>query len=488
MAVYYKIYGMTAGEEDITDHRPVYILGAGFSKAICDEMPLLNALGQQALNLLPKASRESISFREGESFEQWLSMRTQDMPFLPDHENMRRRAEAMEMIDAIGSVLDDDVVKSCKQECPLWLRQLVNLWAYERAIIITFNYDTLLEMAINTERPALLWSIGARAKQIVSDEVVYPRPEAASMTRWIDFSENLPCRNSMQIIKPHGSLNWYSYGNDGEVILKRIREEREYDETVSQNKLDARENEKLAVTGMDRFLIPPSSNKASFYGNGFDRLLWRSAYDALEQAESLTIMGYSMPETDYVVNELIRNACVPNKCSLHVVDAFMDEQKRERFNRLVKWQEISETTGTNCLSRYAEEHTQTEARLTANELQAKLNDVDNKACIYVAGDMKRNQSNTGELSLLEKTNDGKLVFGCRDRTVSDFRKDKVPASTWPDTVVCTITDLERCLAEHPEYLEISRHNGSGKSLIVGGFFTSSPVGNGPLILGSVPKE
>ena len=83
---------MTAGEEDITDHRPVYILGAGFSKAICNEMPLLNALGQQALNLLPKASRESISFREGESFEQWLSMRTQDMPFLPDHENMRRRA------------------------------------------------------------------------------------------------------------------------------------------------------------------------------------------------------------------------------------------------------------------------------------------------------------------------------------------------------------------------------------------------------------
>lgn len=292
----------------------------------------------------------------------------------------------------------------------------------------------------------------------------------------------------MQIIKPHGSLNWYSYGNDGEVILKRIREEREYDETVSQNKLDARENEKLAVTGMGRFLIPPSSNKASFYGNGFDRLLWRSAYDALKQAESLTIMGYSMPKTDYVVNELIRNACAPNKCSLHVVDAFMDEQKRERFNRLVKWQEISETTGTNCLSRYAEEHTQTEARLTANELQAKLNDVDNKACIYVAGDMKRNQSNTGELSLLAKTNDGKLVFGRRDRTISDFRKDKVPASTWPDTVVCTITDLERCLAEHPEYLEISRHNGSGKSLIAGGFFTSSPVGNGPLILGSVPKE
>ena len=106
----------------------------------------------------------------------------------------------MEMIDAIGSVLDDDVEKSCKQECPLWLRQLVNLWAYERAIIITFNYDTLLEMAINTERPALLWSIVAQAKQIVSDEVVYPRPETESMTRWIDFSENLPCRSSSRTV------------------------------------------------------------------------------------------------------------------------------------------------------------------------------------------------------------------------------------------------------------------------------------------------
>ena len=148
-----------------------------------------------------------------------------------------------------------------------------------------------------------------------------------------------------RVVGARAGIPAYSYSNDGEVILKRIREEREYDETVSQNKLDARENEKLAVTGMDRFLIPPSSNKVSFYGNGFDRLLWRSAYDALKQAESLTIMGYSMPETDYVVNELIRNACAPNKCSLHVVDAFMDEQKRERFNRLVKWQEISEKQG-----------------------------------------------------------------------------------------------------------------------------------------------
>ena len=65
----------------------------------------------------------------------------------------------------------------------------------------------------------------------------------------------------MQIIKPHGSLNWYSYGNDGEVILKRIREEKEYDETVSQNKLDARENEKLAVTGMADFSFPRPATK-----------------------------------------------------------------------------------------------------------------------------------------------------------------------------------------------------------------------------------
>ncbi|MFR2984233.1 MAG: hypothetical protein ACLTL8_08215 [Bifidobacterium pseudocatenulatum] len=65
----------------------------------------------------------------------------------------------------------------------------------------------------------------------------------------------------MQIIKPHGSLNWYSYGNDGEVILKRIREEREYDETVSQNKLDARENEKLAVTGRTDSSFPRLATK-----------------------------------------------------------------------------------------------------------------------------------------------------------------------------------------------------------------------------------
>lgn len=44
VAVYRKIYGMTVGEEDMTDRCPVYILGAGFFKTIYDEMPLLDAL------------------------------------------------------------------------------------------------------------------------------------------------------------------------------------------------------------------------------------------------------------------------------------------------------------------------------------------------------------------------------------------------------------------------------------------------------------
>lgn len=472
----------------MADHRPVYILGAGFSKAICDSMPLLNDLGKQALGRLPESSREAISFKEGESFERWLSMRTQDMPFLPEHENMRRRAEAAEMIDAIGSVLDEDVAKSCKQECPLWLRQLVNLWAYEHAIVITFNYDTLLEMAINVERPTLLRNMDFHVKQIVGDEVVYPRPEAASTTRWNDSSVDLPCGDSMQIIKLHGSLNWYSYGSGTEITLKRIRERREYDESVFQDEIETRKNEELAVVGMGRFLIPPSSNKSSFYGSGFDRLLWRSAYDALEQADNVTVIGYSVPESDYVVGELIQSACAPKKCSLCVVDAFMDAQKLNRFNGLTEWKETSVTTGADCLSRYAGECTQASARSTVNELRVKLDEVDDKACIYVAGDMKRNRFRKGYLSYLEKTDEGKLIFGRGNDMISDFWKDQVPLALSANGTVCTVADLKRSLVGNPEHLEISRYGGSNKSVISSGFFKTQPEGNGPLILGSVPLE
>lgn len=86
------------------------------------------------------------------------------------------------------------------------------------------------------------------------------------------------------------------------------------------------------------------------------------------------------------------------------------------------------------------------------------------------------------------TDDGKLVFGRRDRTVSDFWKGKVPVSSQSDSAICTIADLKRCLAENPEYLEISRYNGSGKSLIADGVSPSDPEGNEPLILGSIPIE
>lgn len=52
--------------------RPVYVLGAGFSKAISDAMPVTNELGDELRVRL--AGIEEPGFRMEQSFEDWLTL------------------------------------------------------------------------------------------------------------------------------------------------------------------------------------------------------------------------------------------------------------------------------------------------------------------------------------------------------------------------------------------------------------------------------
>lgn len=139
------------------DDNVVYILGAGFSKAIDEKMPLMDDLGKQCANIV-----DNCSYKSG-SFEQWMTIMLQDLPFLDESSNLKRKSEVLNCIDAIAHILDRITNQiQFAITCPLWLRQFVNLIAAEKACIITFNYDTLLEMAINYENPIVKTSVNLR--------------------------------------------------------------------------------------------------------------------------------------------------------------------------------------------------------------------------------------------------------------------------------------------------------------------------------------
>ena len=95
--------------------RPVYVLGAGFSKAISDAMPVTNELGKELQHRL--AGIVELDLRAGQSFEDWLTLQITPLPFLERHANARRAASAERVIAEIAHVLDERVADASAQAC-----------------------------------------------------------------------------------------------------------------------------------------------------------------------------------------------------------------------------------------------------------------------------------------------------------------------------------------------------------------------------------
>ena len=123
----------------------VFLLGAGFSKAVSDDMPLLQELSSQIRSRLSDLP-ESLSTL-GDNIEIWLSYLSQPHPWLRESENLRNRALALEITEEIKKVLDEKEQLAVLDECPSWLLTLTQHWHKNQAGVISLNYDTLVERA-----------------------------------------------------------------------------------------------------------------------------------------------------------------------------------------------------------------------------------------------------------------------------------------------------------------------------------------------------
>jgi len=279
-------------------------------------MPVTDELGRLIRQRLP--GLKSLADSPATSFEDWLSLHVTPLPFLEGHANALRRAEAEQVIAAIADVLDERVEIASSSASPLWLRQLVALWHAERAIVITFNYDTLLERAINES--LLSGTQGDDFGLSYADDVVYPAPQAPPAISYADMSA--PSGSSLQLLKLHGSLNWFwSTGDTSGATLTRTRERSMFS---GASMVD----ESIDFTGaraLDRFLIPPVSSKTDYYNPWLTQALWRTAYRAIQKATEVTLIGYSMPSTDRSSLELLRG--ISRDATLSVIDRSLGDAK-----------------------------------------------------------------------------------------------------------------------------------------------------------------
>lgn len=280
---------------------PVYVLGAGFSRAISDSMPVTDELGNAVLERDAELRKEvgSAGFSGGD-FETWLSRKAEDQPYLSSSENLRSRALYSRAVDLVAQVLVERQNEALAWPAPEWLLHLVEMWHFQRAIVITFNYDTLVEAAVKAAR-----------LPDAETNVLVPWPTVINFTPTgradLSLAEGGQSANwsSFRLLKMHGSLNWLWVPGDNSGA------------TISRSKLPgifgtpdplSEEERRRWFPGREPFLVPPAALKSGYYANPVTREIWRQAFEAFRDSRRVTFLGYSLPATDLSVSGMIKDA------------------------------------------------------------------------------------------------------------------------------------------------------------------------------------
>lgn len=138
----------------------VLVLGAGFSMEISVLFPNTDELGTRVVE---KSSRPYLlknaahKFEHG-NFEGWLSRIAEPQPHLSETENLDNLALFAELKGQIVNVLSACKWGACTSAAPDWLFELLPTVHFRRASIISFNYDTLIEIGIASSP---LWEDGS---------------------------------------------------------------------------------------------------------------------------------------------------------------------------------------------------------------------------------------------------------------------------------------------------------------------------------------
>lgn len=294
------------------------VLGAGFSKAVHDEMPTADELGDMTV---ARAGIDDAPKFVGGRFESWLSRLAEPQPDLSAAENARNAATFARVVEHIHAVMTD--AQDSVEFIPDWLVQLVTALHFRRSTIVTFNYDTLVERTVESIG---LWDFevgGPLSWQLTS---TFPgradgQPNEKGKVGWHSLIRDTPplpppfrsreeLPPSFQLLKLHGSLNWYWVPGDVSGA------------TLNSWHLLDKSPDRLRryLPGREPFIVPPAATKSAYFANPIMREIWRTARRALRSAESIHFVRYSLPVTDLLSSSMIADGLSQRTLRLSLVN------------------------------------------------------------------------------------------------------------------------------------------------------------------------
>jgi hypothetical protein len=297
--------------------------------------------------------------------ETWLSHLAAPAPFLSSAERFMNSALAAELTMLIVDEVERAQSVALTAEIPTWLCRLAALWDRLDATVITFNYDMLIEYAI--EAANMPWLQGHTA-----GDVFRGLPAGAAGSRSVS--------SLLSLLKMHGSVGWWWLQDDR--VGTTITRGDVAGEWGAPGQL-------RGPRGLDRFIIPPLATKSTYLDVGPVRELWRQARLALEGASRVTVMGYSVPPTDLATSALIA-LHLPKETPVAVVNLDASEVSA-RLTRLGA-NVASRFDGENAVQHFVEGHEQFLARRIAGDIRAMIDrasaDDEDKVVARTLGDLR----------------------------------------------------------------------------------------------------
>jgi len=303
--------GGTGAAVSLGDGREALILGAGFSRAISEHMPLTDELGQ----MLAVAGPEVFTgLSPGRSFERWLSHRAEPQPYLSASENLKRQAVFAQATVEIAKQVDAAIARALTEPLKSWLGTLIALWHLHECDVVTFNYDTLVECAVES-LDFWDWRQGGRVQW---GSLLNYNPPGMAGSSWDEWDGSGAPYPTFRLWKLHGSVNWYwSPGDPSGASALRIRLPGVFGAPEPLGIDEAH----WRAPGRERLLVPPSSLKSPYYANPVSREVWARASEGLADADVVTLIGYSLPVTDLTTAGMLTEAMAAGRVrEVRIVD------------------------------------------------------------------------------------------------------------------------------------------------------------------------
>jgi hypothetical protein len=314
-----------------------FILGAGFSKAIFPQMPLLKDLSIELGNRMQKEDINIVNLwndyalnSDTSDFELLLSAIFQSAPWKDDAQIYTDKALyeriAIHLVDILNE-REDMYFRNISSEN--YLFEFIDFLEKHNSTVITFNYDTILETMFCKKHEGEMTQ-GTFGATLVSLFKSIPLKSILSRLNdvWLGGEENY---NFFELLKLHGSINWYH--NDDTSGATEIFYVDKYQQVVKGRNYDekTRHEEEISKAGLKPLIIPPVLEKSNQFINKLLKVLWIKAREELAKSDDVIIIGYSFPKSDVTVDLLFRFA-LRRQATIYIVDVNPKVAERLRID------------------------------------------------------------------------------------------------------------------------------------------------------------